>query len=312
VRVQEWTGDIINIVPWIADAEGIFQKHCLNVKFVTLLSGPGAYAALVNGSIDFSNGAPDGIMRSRANGVDLKLIANMYAGQWSSLVGRPGLALPHLDEGYPAIMQDLIGKKIGVTVLGGTTEAFVQSAFNGAGLDPSSATYVAVGGVATALPALKNGVIDAAITGGIVPDLAEAMSAGKIILDLRKRGIGPASVQALWGATLSWASYTSYIVKNPSVVAAFATANNEAITWIQDRGNREELYRVVGKRLPLTNDPSKAETALKRIVDVHAGVLGVGIPRESISGWNRYLVSLKQIDQPILYDALVWKTGMPQ
>src|SRR6185369_17538591 len=32
VRVQEWSGDIINIVPWVADARGIFRAHCLDVK----------------------------------------------------------------------------------------------------------------------------------------------------------------------------------------------------------------------------------------------------------------------------------------
>ncbi len=28
VSIQEWTGDIINVVPWVADAKGMFRKHC--------------------------------------------------------------------------------------------------------------------------------------------------------------------------------------------------------------------------------------------------------------------------------------------
>ena len=308
VKVQEWSGDIINIVPWVADDQGMFRKHCLNVTFVPLVSGPGSYAAMVSGTINFANGAPDGIMRSRARGVDLRLVGNMYAAQWSSLVGRNGLELPHAKDGYPAIMHDLVGKKIGVTVLGGTTEAYVRSCFEGAGLSGSSATFVGVGGIATAVAALQNSVVDVAMTGGKLPDLAEALGAGKIILDLRKPGTGPASLQALWGATLSWAAYGPFIEKNQETVAAFTAANNEAVKWIMDVTNRNSLYTIVNSRMPI-NNVSSPEATLRRIVDVNANGLGIDIPRASIDGWNQYLTSLKQIEQPIPYDELVWKTG---
>ena len=54
--------------------------------------------------------------------------------------------------------------------------------------------------------------------------------------------------------------------------------------------------------------PNRDET-LKRIVDIHAGLLGVGVPRDSIKAWSRYVMSLKQIESPIPYEELVWKTG---
>jgi ABC-type nitrate/sulfonate/bicarbonate transport system substrate-binding protein len=308
-KIQEWTGDIINLVPWVAQDQGIFSKHCVNVTFVPLVSGPGSYAAMVSGTIAFANGAMDGIMRSRVQGVDLRMIGNMYAAQWSALVGRNGLDLPHAKDGYPDIMQDLVGKKIGVTVLGGTTEAYVRSSFEGAGLSASSATFVAVGGVGTAVPALKNGVVDAAMMFGTGPNLAEALGAGKIILDLRKRGVGPAAVQALWGATLSWAAYGPFIEKNADTVAAFTAANNEAIKWIEDAKNRDSVYAIIKKHMPLPSDISDADGTLKKIVDVNADGLGVGLPKSSVDGWNSYLMSLKQIKQPIPYDQLVWKTG---
>jgi ABC-type nitrate/sulfonate/bicarbonate transport system substrate-binding protein len=310
-KVQEWTGDIINIVPWVANDERIFHKHCVTAKFIPLVSGPGSYAGMVSGTIDFANGAPDGIMRSRAQGVDLRLTGNMYAAHWSTLVGRNGLDLPHAKEGYPAIMQDLVGKKIGVTVLGGSTEAYMRSAFEGAGLSGASATFVAVGGVTTAIPALKNNVVDAAMMFGTGPDLAEALGAGKIILDFRKRGVGPAVLQALWGATLSWAAYGPFIEKNQETVAAFTTANNEAIGWIMDRKNRSAVYAVIKKHMPLPTDVLNSDATLKRIVDINADELSPGVPRASIDGWNKYLMSLKQIAQPISYDELVWKSGRP-
>ena len=65
------------------------------------------------------------------------------------------------------------------------------------------------------------------------------------MLDYRKKGVGPETVQALRGATLCWNAYGPYIDKNPEVVAAFTRANNEAIVWIQSPQNRDELYKVI-------------------------------------------------------------------
>jgi NitT/TauT family transport system substrate-binding protein len=311
IRIQEWGGDIINLVPWVAEANGFFLKNCVEVKFVPIASGPAAVSAVISGAIDFHNGGPDTALRFRAKGADIRLVANMYAAQWSALVARNGLELPHLSQGYPAIMQDFVGEKIGVTALGGTTEAFVKSSFEGAGLSGDSATFVAVGGVTTAVPALRNNVVDAAMMFGTGPDLAEVLNAGKIVVDLRKRDVGPDPVKALWGATLSWAGYGPSIDKKADAVAAFVAANNEAIAWIQDPNNREATYAIVKTRMTLPSDTSDPDAALKRIVDVNANGVSVGVPRDAIDGWNKYLISLKQLDKPIPYDELVWKSGRP-
>ena len=309
VRIQEWTGDIINLVPWVADAEGMFRKHCLDVKFIPFVGGPASFAAMVSGSLNFGSGSPDVVMRSRAKGADFRLTSNMYAALWSALVANNKVVLPHLQEGYPAIMKDLAGKKIGVTALGGSTEAFMRESFEGAGMNGSSATYVAVGGVSTAVPALRQGIVDAAMMFGTGPDLAEAFGAGKIVLDYRKKGAGPDIMQSLWGASLSWAAYGPYIDKNQDVVAAFSTANNEAVAWIKDPKNRTKMYDLIGKRMPLPEGASEGGKTLKRIVDINADGVDAGIPPAAIEGWNKYLLSLKQIQSPIAYDELVWRTG---
>jgi ABC-type nitrate/sulfonate/bicarbonate transport system substrate-binding protein len=309
VRIQEWPGDIYNIVPWVAADQGLFQAECLDVLFVPLVGGPPAISALVAGSLDFVNQAPDVNMRPRAKGVDVRMTSNMYAGHWNALVARKKLELPHLRQGYPAIMQDLVDKKIGVTVLGGSTEAFMRSAFEGAGLSASSATYVAVGAFATAVPALEHAAVDADMLGGTGPELVEALGAGDIVLDYRVKGVGPKIVQALWGSTLGWHSYGPFIDKNPQVVEAFAVANNKALRWIQDKANRNALYAIVQKRMKLPDNLPNADATLKRIVDVNAALLDVGVPRSSIDGWNDYLLALKQIPTPIPYEQVVWRTG---
>lgn len=310
VRIQEWTGDIINIVPWVADAKGIFKKHCLDVKLIPLVGGPASVTAIVNGTLEYANGAMDGVMRPRARGVDVRITANMYRENWSVLVAGNGLSMPNLKDGYPAMMKDLVGKKIGVTALAATTEAYMKSAFEGAGLSADSATYVAVGGVTTAVPALKGGTVDAAMMFGTGPELAEALGVGKIVLDYRK-GVGPPVLQALRGATLSWQAYGPYIEKNQDAVAAFTRANNEAIAWIQNPQNRNELYKIIGDRMPLPDTLPNPQETLKRIIDVHASLLAPNVPRSSFEGYNSYLISLKQITTPMVYEEVIWKTARP-
>ena len=310
VRVQEWPGDIINIVPWVAETKGMFKKHCLDVKLIPLVGGPASLTALVNGSLEYANGAMDSPMRARARGVDVRITANMYRENWSVLVAGNGLAMPNLKDGYPGMMKDLVGKKIGVTALAATTEAYMRSAFEGAGLSPDSATYVAVGGVTTAVPALKGGVVDAAMMFGTGPELAEALGVGKIVLDYRK-GVGPAQLRALRGATLSWAAYGPYIDKNQDAVAAFTDANNEAIAWIQNPQNRSELYKIIGDRMPLPDTLPNRQETLKQIVDITAGLLAPNVPRSSADGYNNYLIFLKQVTTPFPYDEFIWKTARP-
>jgi hypothetical protein len=94
-------------------------------------------------------------------------------------------------------------------------------------------------------------------------------------------------------------------------VAAFTAANNEAITWILNPANRERVYLVIKQQMPLPGDVSDPEATLKRMVDVNANQLSIGIPQAPIEGWNKYLISLKHLQEPIPYEQLVWKTGQP-
>jgi ABC-type nitrate/sulfonate/bicarbonate transport system substrate-binding protein len=157
---------------------------------------------------------------------------------------------------------------------------------------------------------LKGGVVDAAMMFGTGPELAEALGVGKIVLDYRT-GIGPPSLRALRGATLSWQAYGPYIEKNQEAVAAFAAANNEAIAWIKDPKNRSEVYKIVGDRMPLPETLTNREETLKRIVDVHAGLLSPNVPRSAFDGYNAYLISLKQLSAPLKYEDIIWKSARP-
>ena len=56
--------------------------------------------------------------------------------------------------------------------------------------------------------------------------------------------------------------------------------------------------------------PTRSDT-LRRIVDLNSALLGAGVAREPIDGWNSYLMSLNQIPSAVDYDAMVWKSARP-
>ena len=49
------------------------------------------------------------------------------------------------------------------------------------------------------------------------------------------------------------------------------------------------LFALTPAHLP--DNLSAPDATLRQIVDVNAGLLGVGIPKASMAGWNAYLVS---------------------
>ncbi len=85
----------------------------------------------------------------------------------------------------------------------GTTEAHLRPAVEGAGTAPTSATFVAVGVVVVAVPALNGKVVDAETMFGTGRELAQAPVAKRIVVDNCKVGVGPKSLLALHGSTLT-------------------------------------------------------------------------------------------------------------
>ena len=79
---------------------------------------------------------------------------------WGIVVAKDK-ASSSVSAGFPANVKSLKGLKIGVAALGGVAEKFVLAVLESAGLKPGDVTMIAVGAANTAIPALKNGRVDA-------------------------------------------------------------------------------------------------------------------------------------------------------
>ena len=58
IKIAYVTGDLSALVPLVADSQGIFKKHKLNASLIPVKSGPEMVTAIVSGSAEFSDAAP--------------------------------------------------------------------------------------------------------------------------------------------------------------------------------------------------------------------------------------------------------------
>src|SRR4029077_12658614 len=91
-------------------------------------------------------------------------VAPLLSPNVLSISARTDVSIPSRDKGYPAIMNDFKGKRIGVAARGSSNEKYFNAMLKDAGLKPQDVTYVAVGAPSPPSPALPMGKqIDAAI-----------------------------------------------------------------------------------------------------------------------------------------------------
>jgi ABC-type nitrate/sulfonate/bicarbonate transport system substrate-binding protein len=137
------------IAAWYAMDGGAFQRHNLNVNGQLIAGGANTTAALVASGIQVAHAGGSETLSAAANGADLVVVATL-AGVY-----------PYLFEVIPEIKtpQDLIGKKIGVSNLGGSADIATRTYLRQQGIDPKDVTIVPTGSAQNRAAALQSGAI---------------------------------------------------------------------------------------------------------------------------------------------------------
>ncbi len=141
----------------LAKQLGEFDKAGLNVELVDLKGGSDALKAVLGGSADVVSGYFDHCVNLAAKKQELVsfVVYDRYPGL--VLVVSPS----HTKE--ISSVKDLAGKKVGVSAPGSSTDFFLKYLLKKNGLDPTSAAVIGVGLGATAVAAMEQGQIDAAV-----------------------------------------------------------------------------------------------------------------------------------------------------
>lgn len=308
VKLQEYAGLIQNIVAWAGIESGTFEKHCLKAVMVPIPSAPAAYAASVQGGVNFVSTAPETALVPYSQGMEIKIVAGMNNTIHYALVVRKDLELPHEADGYPAVMQDLVGKRIGVNALGSTTNALARANFTAAGLNPDDANWVAYGAPPAGIAALQNGTVDAIQLWSDGMDIAAALTGGKVIGDLRDPETKTLPViSTMRGASLEWAAQSSYIEENEDVVARFVAANSETINWIKDPANFDAVLEIVRERAPSPEGVADPAALLVQRVKRFIPQISADLSVSALQGWAQFAYENGRVPELIDAKSLIWE-----
>jgi len=299
VRVMVYNGAYTSMSVHVAQDLGFYAQNKLDAELTTVNSGPAGVAALLGGSLDFIEPPTDQIMENQVKGSDLRIVVGNEVKNFFSLIVDNRVALPHQKDGYPAVMRDLKGKRIGVNALGASTHLMMNALLKGAGMTPDDVTYVAVGSSNTALAAWQADRVDAVMGFTPFPEIIQALGTGRPAIDL-SAGQGPAVLQKLGTAFEAFSTSGAYIRAHPDVVHAFIQSHVEAIAWIKNPANRTKLAELVAKYVNTAVIPEdkRAET-VGRMIDDYNRYFGSTVDRGAIDAWNEYLLENKLIARPV-------------
>ncbi|UGA41030.1 ABC transporter substrate-binding protein [Bradyrhizobium quebecense] len=141
----------------LAKQLGEYDKAGLAVELVDLKGGSDALRAVLGGSADVVSGYFDHCVNLAAKKQELQ--AFVVYDRYPGLV----LVVSPKHTGEINSIKDLAGKKVGVSAPGSSTDFFLKYMLKKNGLDPQGAAVIGVGLGATAVAAMEQGQIDAAV-----------------------------------------------------------------------------------------------------------------------------------------------------
>ncbi|MCA1647740.1 MAG: ABC transporter substrate-binding protein [Chloroflexi bacterium] len=211
VSYSERVGSYLPLM--LAADQGIFKKHGLDPELV-LLTGATGMSALLSGQVQIAHIGGSEVVSAEAGGSDLIVSGNL--GAVSSYVF---IASPEIQA-----LDDLKGKKVGISSVGGSADIAVRTSMNRFGLDPDKdITIVAMGSLQNRTAGLQNGAIQAAPANP--PDSLVLQRDGfRALFNVADLGIPTANATIV--AQRSWIEQNREVFQawNDSVVEAIALA----------------------------------------------------------------------------------------
>jgi NitT/TauT family transport system substrate-binding protein len=243
-------GSCLCYLPTVLARElGEYDKAGLAVELVDLKGGSDALKAVLGGSADVVSGYFDHCVNLAAKKQELQsfVVYDRY----------PGLVLvvsPSHNAEIKSI-KDLAGKKVGVSAPGSSTDFFLKFLLKKNGVDPAGVAVIGVGLGATAVAAMQQGQIDAAVMldpsvtvlQGSYPDL-------RILSDTRTQ---KDNLDVFGGEYPGGALYstTAWVAAHEKEAQALTNAIVNTLAWIHSHSPEEIMAKmpaeVVGKNKEL-------------------------------------------------------------
>jgi NitT/TauT family transport system substrate-binding protein len=236
---------------WVAEERGFFKKHGLATNMVLIQTGTTLIQALVGGDVDIGFTAPPAMVSAAAGGVDLKIILGQANTMNFILAAQPEIKK----------IQDISGKKVGVSRTGSSTWIGLMMALEHYRMDPAreKITIVNAGTDPARFAALTGRALDASI---INPGFAPQLTTRGFNVVARLNELGVPYTQ---GSLVT----TRRVIQNQRHrVQRLVRSWVEAMQYCTDPKNRDDILEILAAKLKL-KDTKEAVAHYQEILETY-------------------------------------------
>src|SRR5512140_920573 len=246
----------------LANQLGEFDKAGVPIDLVDLKGGSDALKAVLGGSADVVSGYFDHCVNLAAKKQELQafVVYDRY----------PGLVLVVSPSHTKEInsVKDLAGKKVGVSAPGSSTDFFLKYLLKKNGLDPASTAVIGVGLGATAVAAMEQGQIDAAVM--LDPSVTVLQGSHKDLRILSDTRTQKDTLETFGGEYPGGALYSTvaWVNGHEKETQALTSAMLATIAWIHSHSPEEIMAKMPDEMVGKNKDLYLA--ALKNTIPMYS------------------------------------------
>ena len=222
----------------LAEQLGEYKKAGVEVELVDFKGGSQSLTAVIGGSADVVSGYFDHCVNLAAKNQALEafVVYDRY----------PGLALVvgPKQTGKINSVKDLKDKKVGVSAPGSSTDFFLKYLLSKNGVDTNSVGVVGIGLAATAVAAMEQGSVDAAVM--LDPAITQLQGRNKDLKILSDTRTQHDTLEVFGGEYPGGALYTksAWIAAHPKEIQALTNAILATLKWIHSHSAEEVMAKM--------------------------------------------------------------------
>lgn len=226
-------------LPTILAAQlGLYEKNGVDVEMIALKGGSQALTAVLGGSADVVSGYYDHTveLQPKRKFLESFVIYDRF----------PGLVLVISPKftGKIKSVGDLVGQRVGVSAPGSSTDFFLKYTMRKGGFDPQKVGVVGIGLGGTAVAAMEQGQVQAAV----MLDPAVTLLAGKykdlrILVDTRSE----ADTRKVFGGDYPGGAFyapADWVKKNAAAAQGLTDAIVETLKWVHSHSAEEIMAKM--------------------------------------------------------------------
>ncbi len=258
---------------WVAKETGSFEKYGLDVSLKRLPGSSLVVQAMVGKEISVSQVGGTAVVDARLAGADLVYLASVIDTMVASIYSVPGITK----------IEDLKGKKIGVTRFGAITDFFARYALKTKGLiADKDVGIVQTNDLPNTLASLKIGAIQAGVI--VAPVTLQAHKLGFVeLVDMTKIG-GPFPFNGV-------VAMRDFLKSDRETVRRFLRGYIEGISF--SLKNREQTMKIIGQ-YARTSEPEILEETYR----VNVANAFRKVPYPSVEGFKTILDFVAETRDP--------------